>query len=193
MTAQASSVTAKRTDQGYAFAFPDQTYIEVIQPARDRHQRLFSEVVARAGNDRLINRARIDLLNLRDRQRFHEVAASVDGTVDWQARLLFVLEQVSDALDQAQDDGEPPADVPAAIAEPVLDDQALYGLAGEIVRAIDPYTEADPVATLLNILVGVGNLIGDGPHAQVQHDHHPARLRRIEAHARTLMARRRGA
>jgi len=48
------------------------------------------------------------------------------------------------------------------------------------VRAIDPYTEADPVATLLNTLAGVGNLLGPGPHARVQHDRHPGRLDVVE-------------
>jgi hypothetical protein len=49
-------------------------------------------------------------------------------------------------------------------------------LAGRLVETIDPYTEADPVATLAHILAGVGNLIGPGPHARVQHDQHPCRL-----------------
>ncbi len=59
---------------------------------------------------------------------------------------------------------------------PVLDKDALYGLAGDIVRAIDPYTEADPVATLLNVLTAFGNRINATAHATVQHDCHPARL-----------------
>ncbi len=59
---------------------------------------------------------------------------------------------------------------------PVLDENALHGLAGELVRTIDPYTEADPMATLLNFLVGFGNCINAGPHAVVQHDRHPGRL-----------------
>lgn len=38
------------------------------------------------------------------------------------------------------------------------------------------YTEADPVAVLAHLLVGVGNLIGPGPHALVGHARHPLRL-----------------
>ena len=56
---------------------------------------------------------------------------------------------------------------PKAAPWPVLDDAALYGLAGEIVRAIDPCTEADPVAVLLNLLAAVGNAIGRGAHQSV--------------------------
>jgi len=37
---------------------------------------------------------------------------------------------------------------------------AFQGLAGEIVRLIDPHTEADPVALLFQLLAAFGNLIG---------------------------------
>ena len=59
---------------------------------------------------------------------------------------------------------------------PVLHADALHGLAGEIVRTIDPYTEADPVAVLATLLTGVGNLMGDGPHFKVEATPHPPRL-----------------
>src|SRR2546422_10127387 len=59
---------------------------------------------------------------------------------------------------------------------PRLDRQALQGLAGEFVDVIDPYTEADPVAVLAHLLTAFGNVIGDEPHARVNHDRHPARL-----------------
>lgn len=59
---------------------------------------------------------------------------------------------------------------------PPLAEDALYGLAGRLVHAINPYTEADPVAILAHVLAAIGNLIGPGPHARVQHDRHPLRL-----------------
>ena len=52
-----------------------------------------------------------------------------------------------------------PADWPAPPAEAVY-----YGLAGDIVRAIEPHTESDPFAVLSQLLVAFGNLIGRGPH-----------------------------
>jgi hypothetical protein len=64
----------------------------------------------------------------------------------------------------------------AADPWPVLAEDALHGLAGDIVRAIDPYTEADPVATLLNVLTAFGNCINATAHAKVQQDRHPCRL-----------------
>ena len=35
---------------------------------------------------------------------------------------------------------------------PLLDEAALHGLAGEVVRLIEPHTEADPVALLASFL-----------------------------------------
>ena len=59
---------------------------------------------------------------------------------------------------------------------PTLAPEALYGVAGQIVEAIAPHSEADPVAILVHTLVAVGNLLGAGPHARVEQDHHAARL-----------------
>ena len=55
---------------------------------------------------------------------------------------------------------------------PVLDDAALYGLAGEIVRAIEPETEADPVAILVHLLTYFGNAIGRSPYFRVEATKH---------------------
>ena len=59
---------------------------------------------------------------------------------------------------------------------PTLSEPAYYGLAGEIVRAIEPDTEADPVAILLNTLVYFGNAAGRGFHTVVEADRHGANL-----------------
>ena len=48
--------------------------------------------------------------------------------------------------------------------KPKIDDAAFYGLAGTIARTIDPYSEADPVASLLNTLTAFGNVVGSTPH-----------------------------
>jgi len=58
---------------------------------------------------------------------------------------------------------------------PSLAPHALHGLAGRVVETIAPYTEADPVAVLAHLLVGIGNLIGPGPHAVVGRERHPLR------------------
>ena len=59
---------------------------------------------------------------------------------------------------------------------PTLNPAALHGLAGEIVRAIEPHTESDPVAILLQTLTYFGNVIGKGPFYQVEGDHHHTNL-----------------
>lgn len=53
-----------------------------------------------------------------------------------------------------------------------LGEAAYHGLAGEIVRTIAPHSEADDAALLLQLLDGVGNLIGRGPHYRVEGDDH---------------------
>ncbi len=55
---------------------------------------------------------------------------------------------------------------------PTLDEKALYGLAGDIVRLIAPHTEADPVALLIQELLFFGNVIGGKPHCLVEADRH---------------------
>ena len=50
---------------------------------------------------------------------------------------------------------------------PVMDQAAYQGIAGEVVRTIEPHTEADPVAILIQFLTSVGNLIGRCPYYQV--------------------------
>jgi len=44
---------------------------------------------------------------------------------------------------------------------------AFHGIAGEIVAAIDPHTEADPIATLTQFIVAFANLIGRSAHYRV--------------------------
>lgn len=56
------------------------------------------------------------------------------------------------------------------------DPAAYYGLAGEIVRALDPTTEADPVALLASLLAAVGNIVGPGPHWRVSGRRHSLRI-----------------
>jgi hypothetical protein len=55
----------------------------------------------------------------------------------------------------------------AAVPWPTLDDAAFYGLAGDVVGAIAPNTEGDPVAILLNFLVMFGSAVGPSPYARV--------------------------
>jgi hypothetical protein len=67
---------------------------------------------------------------------------------------------------------EAPRAEPARPAWPTLAPEALYGLAGDLVRAIDEHTEADLAAVLVNILGFFGNAAGRTPHARVGSTRH---------------------
>jgi Protein of unknown function (DUF3987) len=62
---------------------------------------------------------------------------------------------------------------------PTLAHEAHYGLAGEVLEAIEPHTEADPVAVLINILIAFGNAAGRGPHVNVGPDRHGLNLNAV--------------
>ncbi len=57
-----------------------------------------------------------------------------------------------------------------------MNGKSLYGLAGDIVRAIEPHSEADPVALLVQTLVGFGNFIGRTAHFVAEADRHHTNL-----------------
>lgn len=53
---------------------------------------------------------------------------------------------------------------------------ALYGLAGDVVRALEPHTEADPMGMLIQLMVAFGNMIGRRPHFAVGATRHRMNL-----------------
>lgn len=63
----------------------------------------------------------------------------------------------------------------AAPPDPLTAD-AFHGLAGEIVNAIAPQTEADPAALLVQFLAAFGNAIGAGPHFTADGARHACKL-----------------
>ena len=56
-----------------------------------------------------------------------------------------------------------------------MDAAALHGIAGQVVRTLDPHTEADPAGVLLTFLSSFGAML-DRPHALADGSRHPARL-----------------
>jgi hypothetical protein len=66
---------------------------------------------------------------------------------------------------------EPPDPWPAP-----LEAVAYHGLAGEIVKAIEPNTEADPVALLVQTLLSFGATLGRTAYYQVEEDKHYGNL-----------------
>jgi hypothetical protein len=55
---------------------------------------------------------------------------------------------------------------------PVLKEPALHGLAGKVVRLIEPHTEADPVALLVSFLSEFGAMLNRGPHLILDGSYH---------------------
>ncbi|MBP2650764.1 MAG: hypothetical protein H6Q74_1589 [Firmicutes bacterium] len=53
-----------------------------------------------------------------------------------------------------------------------LEEAAFYGVAGDVVKNIMPYSEADPAAVLINFLVGYGNLIGKTAYFTADREHY---------------------
>jgi hypothetical protein len=68
------------------------------------------------------------------------------------------------------------ASAPAQEPWPEMSPDAFYGLAGDVVRAIDPHSEADPVAILLQFLAAFGNAVGIDPYFEVDGAKHRAKL-----------------
>jgi hypothetical protein len=76
-----------------------------------------------------------------------------------------------------QNDGEEPEEALAPEAlHPALSETCFYGPLGEITNAVAPYTEADPAAILIQLLIAFGNLIGSSPHFWVGSDCHYTNL-----------------
>jgi hypothetical protein len=57
-----------------------------------------------------------------------------------------------------------------------LAEEAYHGLAGKFVRTIEPHTEADPAAILLQFLVAFGSIVGRGSYFAVEGDQHTTNL-----------------
>ena len=78
-----------------------------------------------------------------------------------------------------RDDPKPACDISARSDKRWPDpaaDAAYHGLAGEVVAAISPHTEADRVAILGQFLTAYGCAVGPGPTLRVGVTDHPARL-----------------
>jgi len=65
-------------------------------------------------------------------------------------------------------------------AWPILNEAAYYGLAGDVVKTIDPHTEADPAGVLTQFLTMFGNIVGNNPYYQVESDRHRTNLFNVQ-------------
>jgi hypothetical protein len=65
---------------------------------------------------------------------------------------------------------------PQPVPLPTMAEQAYYGLAGRLVKTIEPHSEADPVALLAQTLELFGVVVGRGPHFLVEATSHHTNL-----------------
>ena len=69
-----------------------------------------------------------------------------------------------------------PKSEPAVVFAPAwpapLGDAAYYGLCGDLVRRLEPHTESDPAALLLQVIVAFGNVMGRHAYFPVEADRH---------------------
>ena len=82
------------------------------------------------------------------------------------------------APESGSGNGPPPlriAEVPAPTGDDTTSD-AFHGVAGEFVRAVMPFTEADPWAVLVSFLAAFGSVVGPSPHDSISGSRHTARI-----------------
>jgi hypothetical protein len=53
-----------------------------------------------------------------------------------------------------------------------IGEEAFHGIAGDLVRVIEPHTESDRAALLIQFLIGWGSLAGRGPYYLAEADYH---------------------
>jgi len=59
---------------------------------------------------------------------------------------------------------------------PRPDEKVYYGIAGEIIKVIEPETESDPLALLVSLFAAFGNIIGRSSYYEVEATRHYANL-----------------
>jgi hypothetical protein len=111
-----------------------------------------------------------ELEKLRGCRRERETARLLKAGMDGQMASYEVGKQLL-ALDP-----QVSVEIDKEVKPPVLSPQALFGVAGDIVRKIEPQTEAHPAALLLQLLTGIGSIIGRGPHFLTGPDQHHCNL-----------------
>jgi len=91
--------------------------------------------------------------------------------IEGERRFLTKLDEEPNKPGTAEDGGHHERDQEEQ-EWPTLGDDAYYGIAGEITRTIEPHSEADPVAILIQMLAMAGNMVGRSAYYQVESSRH---------------------
>ena len=87
-------------------------------------------------------------------------------------RIIDGIEYELLPIGEVEQNGSSASDAP--LLEP--ESAALRGLPGDVVRAVAPYTEADPAGLLLNLLTNFGAMVGEMAEVRVGFAKHPPAL-----------------
>ncbi len=145
----------------------------VILPDNDEAGRNHAEKIAASLYGIAKEIVVVNLPNLKDKGDVSDFFEN-GGTVDELTDLVGRAESWKPKENTLQNDQN--YTVEENLSPPELLDAALYGLAGEVVRAIEPHTEADNAALLIQLLAGFGSLIGKTAYFRAEADHHYTKL-----------------
>jgi hypothetical protein len=108
-------------------------------------------------------------------KHWQEVRALVDGARESRQKSRTNRAHSAGAEQAAPDHATAGTEKTEEWPQPLSED-AYHGLAGEIVRTIEPHTESDPAAILIQLFTAFGSCIGNSPHYQVEDSRHRANL-----------------
>ena len=89
--------TMESIPSGYRCNFPDETSLEAIDVEQDRSGRLFVTLAAFHG-ERLLHRARFNLLDQGAQRDFHRGASILNGHIQWRARMTSLTDGILQAV-----------------------------------------------------------------------------------------------
>ena len=153
------------------------------RPGRELAERVASDLVSHAGRVRVLDLAL--LAQDRDGSGYDLGDALLEAGATGEAglgQLRRVLDMTAEQLPAVE---RPTEELPTEIPRlprlprdswPTLDAAARYGLASEVVSAIEQHSEADPVALLIQFLAAFGSAAGWGPGFRAEADHHGTNL-----------------
>ena len=136
--------------------------------------RLFAGSAAKAANDEEWKAREADVAST------YEKLAAGGAATGWPRVAEILGNEVADRLSEWLQLKGPKATPQVAVRSPSWPEapsfHAYHGLVGDIVRAIEPHSEADPIALLIQFLVVFGNVVGPGPHFKAEADSHAMKL-----------------
>jgi hypothetical protein len=90
------------------------------------------------------------------------------GVAEAESILVKAISAKQDEVAQEELDDFTPSTIEPPLPGPPVPEEALHGLAGEIVKKLRPQTESHPMGLLLEFMCAFGNIIGPSAYYQVE-------------------------